>query len=139
MGVSTEEFYTQDKIYFIDSNFELFINEAHEKNRVITESERKMALQNGIRRSDLVDLIKKNLDKVDTTIGRSKKVKLSNELFETMVKYKSFLATQKKFRKTVLNKLLELVMYQDYEEGYKFLDQLFPNIDYHNVFFEELD
>jgi len=139
MGVSTEEFYTQDNIYFIDSNFKLFINEAHEKNRVITESERKMALQNGIRRSDLVDLIKKNLDKVDTTIGRSKKVKLSNELFETMVKYKSFLATQKKFRKTVLNKLLELVMYQDYEEGYKFLDLLFPNMDYHNVFFEELD
>lgn len=139
MGVSTEEFYTQDNIYFIDSNFKLFINEAHEKNRVITESERKMALQNGIRRSDLVDLIKKNLDKVDTTIGRSKKIKLSNELFETMVKYKSFLDTQKKFRKTVLNKLLELVMYQDYEEGYVFLDQLFPNMDYHNVFFEEQD
>ena len=53
------------------------------------------------------------------------------------MKYKSFLDTEGKFRKTVLNKLLELVMYQDYEEGYKFLDQLFPNMDYHNVFFEE--
>ena len=33
MGVSTESFIL-DKIYFIDSNFKLFINEAHEKNRL---------------------------------------------------------------------------------------------------------
>lgn len=141
MSKKFEKFFTQDRIYLIDKNNSLFIGEESDENpvKVNSETEVKMALKEGIRITKLISIIKKYLDDIDNLKGRANRIKGSNDLFDTLIKYKPFVDSQKKFRKTVLNKLLELVMYQDYEEGYEFLDQLFPNMDYHNVFFEEQD
>jgi hypothetical protein len=141
MSKKFEKFFTQDRIYLIDKNNSLFIGEESDENpvKVNSETEVKMALKEGIRITKLISIIKKYLDDIDNLKGRANRIKGSNDLFDTLIKYKPFVDSQKKFKDNLQCKLLELVMYQDYEEGYEFLDQLFPNMDYHNVFFEEQD
>jgi hypothetical protein len=139
MSKKFEKFFTQGKIYLIDKNNNLFIGEESDEKplKVNSETEVKMALKEGMCKSKLVSIIKKYLDSIDNLKGRTNRIKGSNEMFDILVKYKSFVDSQKKFKETVQYKLLELVMYQDYAKGYEYLDQLFPDIDYQNVFFEE--